>query len=257
MRRYPCINLTTSLQDAHIYIFKKWVIELIKRNEKITSLRTDLLPVLAKMQWQSNLRKREGIDERTSPILGSKLTKVLPPHSSVEDPESDLNIPSNLRRDSPITVSIYITSEYTLRANSLPTYLLLNHHLSSLAPQPKKHPSSTAGSKTSISQNSLVAENSTLGERIQVRKSVIGKNVSVGSKSVIKGSVIMDGVELGEGVSLEGCVVCRGGKVGSGCKLVECFVGAGYQVEKGLTLSKQNLVELEELEDEDDDEDEE
>lgn len=61
------MNLMTTLQDAHIYIFKRWVIEFIKKNEKISSLRTDLLPVLAKMQWQSNLRKREEIDDRLSP----------------------------------------------------------------------------------------------------------------------------------------------------------------------------------------------
>jgi translation initiation factor eIF-2B subunit gamma len=54
----------TTLQDAHIYIFKRWVIEFIKKNKKISSLRTDLLPVLAKMQWQSNLRKQEEINDR-------------------------------------------------------------------------------------------------------------------------------------------------------------------------------------------------
>lgn len=61
--RYPHMTVTTALQDAHVYIFKRWVIDLITKNEKIASLRTDLLPALAKMQWQSNLRKREGIDE--------------------------------------------------------------------------------------------------------------------------------------------------------------------------------------------------
>ena len=65
--RYPRVNLTTNLQDAHIYIFKRWVIELLRRNDRIASLRTDLLPVLAKMQWQSQLRTREGISERIFP----------------------------------------------------------------------------------------------------------------------------------------------------------------------------------------------
>jgi translation initiation factor eIF-2B subunit gamma len=65
--RYPRMNLSMSLQDSHIYIFKRWVVDFIRRNEKISSLRTDLIPVLAKMQWQSNLRKREGIEERTLP----------------------------------------------------------------------------------------------------------------------------------------------------------------------------------------------
>jgi translation initiation factor eIF-2B subunit gamma len=61
------MNVSTTLQDAHIYIFKRWVIDLISKNEKISSLRTDLLPILSKMQWQSNLRKQQGINERNYP----------------------------------------------------------------------------------------------------------------------------------------------------------------------------------------------
>jgi hypothetical protein len=67
-KRYPQVSITTNLQDAHIYIFKRWVIDFITRNQKLSSLRSDLLPVLAKMQWQSILRKREGVDERKSLI---------------------------------------------------------------------------------------------------------------------------------------------------------------------------------------------
>jgi hypothetical protein len=71
--RYPQLNISTTLQDAHIYIFEKWIIDLIQQNKNIASLRTDLFPLLAKMQWQSNLRKREGIDKRNPPP---------PPHPS-------------------------------------------------------------------------------------------------------------------------------------------------------------------------------
>ena len=155
---------------------------------------------------------------------------------------------------------MYITppTQYTLRANSLPTYLLLNHHLALLAPDPHKHPSSKAGTKTSVGQDSLVAENCTLGERVQIRKSVLATKVNVGSRSLVRGSVIMEGVEVGENVSLEGCVVCKGAKIGDKVKLTECFVGAGFVVEGGIKLARQNLVELDELEDGDDvDEDEE
>jgi translation initiation factor eIF-2B subunit gamma len=64
--RYPHMNLSATLQDAHIYIFKRWVKDLICKNKNISSLKSDLLPVLVKMQWQSNLRKKEGLDERIS-----------------------------------------------------------------------------------------------------------------------------------------------------------------------------------------------
>jgi translation initiation factor eIF-2B subunit gamma len=179
---------------------------------------------------------------------------------SVDPParESDMNLPANLKTESPISVSLFIAppTTYTLRANSIPTYLLLNRHLALSALDPRKHPSSKAGPKTSVGQDSLVAENCTLGERVRIRKSIVGAGVSIGTKSTIQGSVIMDGVVLGENVSLEGCVVCRGAKVGGEVKLVDCMVAAGYVVEEGLKLSKQNLVELDELNDEEIQEDE-
>ena len=154
-------------------------------------------------------------------------------------------------------MSLYITapSQYTLRANSLPTYLLLNHHQALLAPDPHKHPSSHAGAKTSVGQDSLVMENCTLGERVQIRKSILSPGVTVGSRSVIRGSVVMEGAEIGENVKLEGCVVCKGAKIGDKVSLTECFVGAGFIVEEGTKMAKQNLVELEEFEDGDDGDD--
>jgi translation initiation factor eIF-2B subunit gamma len=165
-------------------------------------------------------------------------------------------LPVNLYTEPPISVSLYITplGQYTLRANSLPTYLLLNQRLALLAPEPKKHPSSKAGAKTSVGQDSLVAENSVLGERVQIRKSVLGTKVTVGSRTVIRGSVIMEGVEIGENGKLEGCVVCRGASIGEKVSLTECFVSAGFKVENGTKLARENLVELDELEDDEEEE---
>ena len=262
--RYPRMNISTTLQDAHVYIFKKWVIDLIARNGKISSLRTDLLPVLAKMQWQSNLRKREGIDERTLLHFTPFLTQVLPSVDHLSTTTSSVPLPVNLKTDSPVSVSLFIAppSTYTFRANTIPTYLALNYHRALLVPDPRKHPSSKAGAKSSVGQDSLVAENCVLGERVQIRKSVIAQRVAIGSRSSVRGSVIMTGVSIGENSSLEGCVVCAGAKVRDKVKLVDCMVAAGYIVEEGLKLSKQNLVQLDELEDEDgvvgedDDEDE-
>ena len=251
------MSLTTNLKDAHIYIFKRWIVDFISRNQKFSSIRTDLLPVLAKMQWQSNLRKREGIDESTSLLVVSLMivlsgVQVSNESSSHHEPDQ---MPINLKVGSPVSVSLYITSpsQYTVRANSIPAYVLLNHHHALLAPEPKKHPSSKAGSKTSVGQDSLVAENCVIGERVQIRKSVVAPNVNIGSRTTIRGCVIMQGVEIGENVKLEGCVICMEAKIGSKVSLTECNVGAGYKVDEGMKVAKQNLVELDELEDSEDD----
>jgi len=174
-----------------------------------------------------------------------------PSSTSPNEDSSDL-IPVNLRTPSPISVSLYIAPQYTIRANNLQTYLSLNYHQALLAPDPRKHPSSIAGSKTSVGNDSVVAEQCTLGERVQIRKSILAKGVTVGSKTQIKGSVVMEGAVLGDMVTLDGCVVCKGAKILKMCSLKECFVGAGYVVEEGSKVSKQNLVDVEEFSEDDD-----
>jgi translation initiation factor eIF-2B subunit gamma len=44
-----------NLQDAHLYIFKHWVVDLIKEKEKISSIRQDLVPLIVKCQYQRKL----------------------------------------------------------------------------------------------------------------------------------------------------------------------------------------------------------
>lgn len=68
------MHLSSTLQDAHIYIFKRWVIDILSREPKISSLRTDLLPVLSKMQWQSNLRKQLQVQNCTFLVSVKNLT---------------------------------------------------------------------------------------------------------------------------------------------------------------------------------------
>jgi translation initiation factor eIF-2B subunit gamma len=258
--RYPNTNLSTSLEDAHIYIFKKWVIDLITKNTRISSIRSDLLPLLAKMQWQSNLCKRAGIDQRT-PFLFHENNVVLSEHPRQDIVDPSL-VPVNLKVESPVSVALFLTSpsQYTLRVNSKPTYILLSQHL---APShgSKTHPTAKLGNKASVSQDSYIGQNSILGDRVAVRKSVVGVNVTVGTRTTIKGSVIMDGVSIDANAKVEDCVLCRGAKVGAKVSLKKCFVGAGFQVEDETDIQGQNLVEFDDddesaEEDDEDDEDE-
>jgi translation initiation factor eIF-2B subunit gamma len=242
--RYPQMSLTTKLQHAHIYLFKHWIIGLIAENPKISSIKSDLVPLLAKLQWQSALLK-------TLTILGST-----PPHIStnaVPLPEStpSPSLPKNLQTASPVNISLYIAKDATCRANSILTYILLNQSLALQAPDPKKHPSSKAGAKTSVGQDSLVGPDCVLGERVQIRGSVLAEKVNVESRAQVRGSVVMTGVSIGENARLEGCVISRGAKIGNNVQLTECFVGAGYTVKDGTKVARQNLVELEELEEDD------
>ncbi|OLL23921.1 putative translation initiation factor eIF-2B subunit gamma [Neolecta irregularis DAH-3] len=61
--KFPRVTISTTLQDSYIYIMKHWVVDYILKNEKISSIKEDLLPQLVKMQYQSILLRKEGIEQ--------------------------------------------------------------------------------------------------------------------------------------------------------------------------------------------------
>jgi translation initiation factor eIF-2B subunit gamma len=64
LSKFPNVTLDSKLRDAHLYIFKRWVLELIVKNIHISSIKADLLPMLLECQYRSALVKREKIAGR-------------------------------------------------------------------------------------------------------------------------------------------------------------------------------------------------
>lgn len=58
--RYPTLNLTTRLMDAHVYVFRRQVLDLMmtKDPKDLDSIREDVVPWLVKGGWQEGLRRQ-------------------------------------------------------------------------------------------------------------------------------------------------------------------------------------------------------
>ena len=61
--RFPRVRIHTDLQDAHFYIFKRWVIDIVADKENVESISEDLIPLLVKCQYQRKLVERENIEK--------------------------------------------------------------------------------------------------------------------------------------------------------------------------------------------------
>lgn len=70
--RFPRISVHTDLQDAHLYIFKRWVLDMLVDKENITSISEDLIPMLVKCQYQRKMVEREKVNECKSIRKGKK-----------------------------------------------------------------------------------------------------------------------------------------------------------------------------------------
>jgi len=64
LNRHPVMNISRLLQDGHLYVFKRWVVDLISvvsQKRTMASLKEHVLPLLVKSQYQKVLADREGV----------------------------------------------------------------------------------------------------------------------------------------------------------------------------------------------------
>ncbi|KAJ3390100.1 hypothetical protein HDU84_007925 [Entophlyctis sp. JEL0112] len=60
--QFPVLNIHTKLRDAQLYVFKHWVADYVAKS-KFQSIKTDLLPVLTRIQYSEKTLISEGIDK--------------------------------------------------------------------------------------------------------------------------------------------------------------------------------------------------
>ena len=61
LTEFPNVQMHSHLRDAHLYVFKRWVLELLVKNHRLSSIKSDLVPLLLECQHRSAVVKREGI----------------------------------------------------------------------------------------------------------------------------------------------------------------------------------------------------
>lgn len=76
-------------RDSHIYIFPFWVGELLKANEKLSSLKEDLIPLWAKAQWDKRTARKMQFDEILS-AAESKRTEDTDISASIQAAKIDV-----------------------------------------------------------------------------------------------------------------------------------------------------------------------
>ena len=147
--RYPRMHLSSTLQDAHIYIFKRWVIDILSREPKISSIRTDLLPALAKMQWQSNLRKQLQVDNCTSLVPLTNLTSS-PSWPNIFNSRPARPISNSRKLESRLPVQSIVICPPTISIHSA-RKLTSNIH----PPKPASSPPRSRSKETSVLKSRL------------------------------------------------------------------------------------------------------
>jgi translation initiation factor eIF-2B subunit gamma len=233
LSRYPRAKLSSRLQDSHVYVCKREILDALLRKTELDSVREDLLPWLCKVHYQATKRLKYGrvlsslsnFAARTTPMRHSTLhtisttkTKVSAYNrSAVSSPvqqgrELGYSVPPSPtgsvsigRETSSLRVGVIIHREddgYCVRTNNLPAYLEANRHFINdtsytLPLDPQKR--ALIDAKASISSDSTIGDFTKVDEKTTIKKSVIGKHCIIGKMVKIVGCVLLDHCVVSDG----------------------------------------------------------
>ncbi|ORX56896.1 nucleotide-diphospho-sugar transferase [Hesseltinella vesiculosa] len=246
LTKFPRVRLHTNLQDAHLYIFKRWVLDMLADKEYIASISDDLIPMLVKCQYQKKMVDREQVNKYASGYQGLLQTALALSTTYSNDVDEDVFMPDPIHSSfkSPVTTQVYVYRDgFCGRGNTLDNYAELNRHvIKQGTPIMRVPPTSEVAPKTQVGNDSIIGEHTKIDERSSVKKSSVGAHCIIGKNVKIANSVIMDSVVIGDNVKVDGCIICNHAKVLEKTILKDCEVANDYVVEKESQIKGEKLV---------------
>lgn len=229
---HPSLEIYSSFLDAHVYIFKNQMLDFMAQHSDLAVLKAEVIPILISKQFQKNDTEGDDLDDDVSDLgdytvkdYDEELTRRLQnlhPHDSARSAFSQ-----RTKEQRPFTCHTVIIKDHLVhRVNTLSTYLDSNCDAKHIL-QVYDH----RGSNTI--KDSVVGENTTLGNKCLLKKSTIGANCKIGDKAKLIECVVMDNVEIEANASLTQCILSNNTKIGTKSDLKYCIVGSTQIVPNG------------------------
>ncbi|BBN08773.1 translation initiation factor eIF-2B subunit gamma [Marchantia polymorpha subsp. ruderalis] len=254
------MEIRTDLVDAHLYAFKRVVVqEVLDSRPGIKCIKRDLVPFLIRSQLRlgSSPVTASVSEEGSDQPRGGSLENGVAAVSSLTDEVSTLLQRVCSIKPSPLKCCAYVASpgKFCARVNSLQAYGEVNRavadeviHLTGYKVSTHNnvvHETAATGSKTTVGPYCLVGEGSEMGDKCRIKRSVVGRHCRIGSNVTIVNSVIMDYVTIQDFCSIQSSVVCSNALLQERSSLKDCQVEASYQVEANQEYREEALVKKE------------
>lgn len=265
---HPNLRVYSRFLDAHIYIFKRSLLEMIEQHKSKTTLKGEILPLLIAKQFTwSKVETEQEDDEINRPSnlyiidyeneLNEKLNQISPENQGVCSAKDLISCHAMILKNT-----------LCLRANSIGAYVECNRRAKTIlakfkpkliAPKavPQKVPQELESKnqlseetpivetklKSKPSADSTIGDGLVTGEKCTIKKSCIGHNCKIGDKVKIIDSIIMDNVEIDSNVNITGSIVGTGVKISTKCDLKACIVGARQLVSASCKFSNEVVMD--------------
>uniref|UniRef100_A0A0D3EE15 Uncharacterized protein n=1 Tax=Brassica oleracea var. oleracea TaxID=109376 RepID=A0A0D3EE15_BRAOL len=254
------MEIRSDLMDSHIYAFKRSVLqEVLEQKPTFRCLKQDVLPYLVRTQLRPDVFSDEKAVEENGHGHGHGKNNMQNNDVVSSQILSNASLPtfhqvyeSGLDSRKTHKCCVYIADEckYCVRLNSIQAFMDINrdascflitvigdaNHLSGYsfsAHHNIVHPSAELGSKTTVGPHCMLGEDSQVGDKCSVKRSVIGRHCRIGSNVKVVNSVVMDHATIGDGCSIQGSVICSNAQLQERVSLRDCQVEAGYVVFAG------------------------
>jgi len=234
VQNFHNITVYTNLMNAHLFVFKRWVIDLLVEKTTISTIQAELFPFLVKCQ--SRTAKKYDVSH------------LIPPN-----PQQESNALSNtdVKTEDVKCVVYKLTNGYCIRTNTVPNYMEANRQIvkgvhPNFVPAEKIHKNSVVDPKAQVGNDSIVGDGTKIEEKTSIKKSVIGNHCSIGKNVKITNCVIMNHVVIEDGCKLDGVIASDNSNFKENSSLKDCEV-VGCTIEKGTTAKNEKFVETRSL----------
>ncbi|KAH9485327.1 putative translation initiation factor eIF-2B subunit gamma [Psilocybe cubensis] len=215
LSRFPRVKLSASLKDSHVYVCRRYVLDLLHEKPHFLSLKEEFFPWLCKLQYRRSKRVKYGKTLRN--MVEPKSQAISLQHSSFVDKSSQAHqIDSPIEPDDELVqtkIGVIVhdkESEPAMRINTLQTFFEANKRVLSgttysLPVDPKNR--SLIDQRAQISNDSIVGESTQISERTTIKRSVIGRHCIIGKMVKVTGCVLLDHCIIEDGAKLDNCIL--------------------------------------------------
>jgi len=261
LRSFQNVTIHTKLRDAHLYLFAHWVLDLLETKPSISSIQSDLLPYLVKLQFTKSAK--EWADRSLSKY---EQPAIVMSHTREETQYGIEDYAAN-KRD-PIRCYVYVAPEtlYCARANTVAAYTQINRDFAAgtvytynpwtpltadnwVKKAQDQYPKAQFGDRCVVGEGLIIEElAASAGPApkgavlLSVKRSIIGKGCRFGPDVKIADSIIMDGVVIEAGCTIQNSIIATGSVIKAKSTLKDSRIGAHVVLAPGSDLKNESIA---------------
>lgn len=133
------------------------------------------------------------------------------------------------------------------RVNRIPVWIEANRYFLKVQAAARGQQSQNASKQKDkasahVGIDSLVGEDSALGEKTNIKRTVLGTNCIIGKRVKLNGCVILNNVTIEDDVLLENCIVGKSAIIRSKLRLVNCNIESSLEVARNTQSKGETLL---------------